>query len=205
MMLTLQRSTIFCVLIALLVTACATKTLTSAWKDPSYQDSPRKIIVIGVAKKTVNKRIFEDEFVRQLKARGTDAVASHIYLLDKKQGDHAVIAAHMQEQNADAVLISRLISKKSKPTHFHGRFSTIPDDYGNWRDYYAYGSQVVYTPGYTAEEEYALIETNLYNARNDKLIWSTVSEVEILGSDQEQIKSYIGVTVNAMAEQKLLK
>jgi hypothetical protein len=193
------------VLIALLVTACATTTLTSAWKDPSYQDSPRKIIVIGVAKKTVNKRIFEDEFVRQLKARGTDAVASHMYLLDQKQADHAVIAAHIQEQKADAVLISRLISKKSMPTRFHGSFSTIPDDYGNWRDYYAYGSQVVYTPGYTADEEYALIETNLYNARNDKLIWSTVSEVVILGSDQDQIKSYIGVTVNAMAEQKLLK
>ncbi len=192
-------------LIAMLITACATTTLTSAWKDPSYQGQPRKIMVIGIAKKPVNKRIFEDEFVRQLKARGTNAVASYTVMPDEKQGDHAVIAAKMKEQGADAVLISRLASKKTVQTYVPGSVYYPPSNYRDWRDYYGYGSQAVYTPGYTAEDEYALMETNLYNAGNNKLIWSASSETEILGSDQNQIKSYIGVMVNAMADQKLLR
>jgi hypothetical protein len=192
-------------LIAMFIPACATTTLTSAWKDPSYQGQLSKIMVIGVAKKPLNKRIFEDEFVRQLKARGTNAVASYTVMPDDKQGDNAVIAAKMKEQGADAVLISRLASKKTVHTYVQGSAYYPPPYYGNWHDYYGYGSQAVYTPGYTAEDEYALMETNLYDAGNDKLIWSAASETEILGSDQNQIKSYIGVMVKAMADQKLLR
>ncbi len=194
--------------IAMLVTACATTKLTSAWKDPSYQRQPHKIMVIGIAKKPLNKRIVEDEFVRQLKARGTNAVASYTVMPDEQQADHAVIAAKMKEQGADAVLILRLASKKTVHTYVPGSASyppSYPSYYGNWHDYYGYGFQTVYSPGYMAEDEYAVMETNLYDAGNDKLIWSASSETEIRGSDQTEIISYIGVMVNAMADQKLLR
>lgn len=49
------------------------------------------------------------------------------------------------------------------------------------------------------------MEINLYDTQDDKLIWSATSETELLGSNQEQIKSYISVMVNAMVEQKLLR
>lgn len=195
----------FGALVAMLITACATTTLTASWKDPLYQGRPHKIMVIGVAKKPVNKRIFEDEFVRQIRARGINAVAGYTVMADEKQGDHTVIAAKMKEQGADAVLISRLASKKTVHTYVPGTVYYPPAYYGNWRDYYGYGSRAVYTPGYTAEDEYALIETNLYDAGNDRLIWSASSETEISGSDQNQIISYIGVMVNDMADKKLLR
>jgi hypothetical protein len=205
MMRTFRSSIGFGVLITMLITACATTQLTSVWKDPTYKGQPRKIMVIVVAKKPVIKRIFEDEFVRQLKARGVDAVASYTVMPDKKQDDHVVVAAKVKEQGADAVLISRLVSKKTVQTYVPGSIYFPPSNYGTWHDYYVYGYQAIYTPGYTAEDEYALMETNLYDARNDKLIWSVASETELQGSNQDQIKSYIGVMVNAMADQKLLR
>ena len=195
----------FGVLMALLITACATTKFTSVWKDPSYRAQPRKIMVIGVAKKAINKRIFEDEFVQQLKARGTNAVASYTVMPDEKQADNTAIAATMKEQGADVVLISRLASKKTVHTYVPGTVTYPPAYYGTWRDYYGYGYQAVYTPGYVAEDEYALMETNLYDADSGKLIWSASSETEIRGSDQNRIKSYVGVMVNAMAEQRLLR
>lgn len=193
------------VVTALLLTACATAPITSVWKDPSYQRQPLRILVIGVAKKPVNKRVFEDEFVRQLKARGTDAVAGYTVMPDTQQRDQVAIAAKMKEQGTDALLITRLVSKKTVQAHVSGSFSVVPSYYGNWRDYYAYGSQVTYTHGYTAEEEHALMETNLYDAGDDKLVWHAISETEIFGSDVDQIKLYIGTMVNAMAKQKLLR
>jgi hypothetical protein len=205
MMRTVRSSVSIGLFIAVIVTACSMTNITSAWKDPSYQRQPRKIMVIAVAKKPITKRVFEDEFVRQIKARGTDAVAGYTVMPDEKQGDHSAIDAKMKEQGADAVLISRLASKKTVHTYVPGSVAYPPAYYGNWRDYYGYGTQAVYTPGYTAEDEYALMETNLYDAGNDKLIWSASSETEIRGSDQNQIISYIGVMVKAMAEQKLLR
>jgi len=205
MKLAMERAIGFGVLMALLITACATTKFTSVWKDPSYRGQPRKIMVIGVAKKAINKRIFEDEFVQQLKARGTDAVASYTVMPDEKQADNTAIAATMKEQGADVVLISRLASKKTVHTYVPGTVTYPPAYYGTWRDYYGYGYQAVYTPGYVAEDEYALMETNLYDADSGKLIWSASSETEIRGSDQNRIKSYVGVMVNAMAEQRLLR
>ena len=202
---TLRNSICFGMLIAMFIPACSTTKLTSVWKDQTYLEQPRKIMVIGVAKKPVNKRILEDEFVRQLKARGMDAVASYTVMPDEKQGDQAVIAAKMKEQGADAVLISRLASKKTMHTYVPGSVYYPPSYYGKWRDYYGHGYQAVYTPGYLAEDEYALMETNLYDAGTDKLIWSASSETEIWGSHQDQIISYIDVMVKTMAEQKLLK
>ncbi len=201
---TIRSSISVTLLCTLFITACAMTNITSRWKDPSYHGQPRKIMVIGVAKRPALKRIFEDEFVRQLKLRGTDAVASYTLMPDTKQGDHTVIAAQMKEHGADAVLISRLVSKKTETTYIPGHFNERPAYYGSWRDYYAYGSQVTYTPGYTVEDEYALMETNLYNAANDKLIWSAASESMMLGSDHHQITTYIGVMIKNMVDQKLL-
>ena len=196
---TLRGSICFGALIAIFIAACATTRLTSAWKDPAYNGQPRKIMVIEVAKKPAIKRIFEDEFVRQLKAHGVDAVASYTVMSDQVQDDHMVIARKVKEQGADAVLISRLVSKKTVHTYYP------PANYGNCWDYYGYCSQSMYAPGYTAEDEYALMETSLYDARNDKLIWSAASETEMLGSDQDQIITYVGVMMKAMAEQNVLR
>ena len=193
------------VLPAMLLSACATTTLTAVWKDPSYQGPPRKVMVIGVAKKPVNRRIFEDEFVRRLKALGTEAVASYTVLPDRQQDDSAAVEAKMNELGADAVLITRLTDKKTVKTIVPGTVYSPPSFYGTWRDYYRYGSQVTYTPAYVAEDEYALMETNLYNAGTDKLIWSALSETEISGSDQRLIQSYVGVMVDAMADEKLFQ
>ena len=200
----LRSTFIFLMFIAALVTACATTQLNSAWKDPSYQTRPAKVMVIGVAKNPAKRRIFEDEFVLQLKARGTEAIASYSVLSDKQQDDHTAIAAKVAQLKADTVLVTRLVSKKTVQVYVPGTVYYPPAYYGTWPDYYRYGYQAMYTPGYIAENEYAIIETNLYEAANNKLIWAASSETGMSDSDQKIIKSYIGVMVKTMVEQGLL-
>lgn len=194
----------FLALIVMLVAACTTPQINAVWKDPSYQAHPHKIMVIGVAKSPVNRRIFEDEFVQQLNAHGTEAIASYTVLPDRQKDDHAVIAAKLAQLGADTVLITRVVSKKNVKFYVPGTVYYPPPYYGRWPDYYGLGYEAMYTPGYMAEEEFAVIETNLYEARNDKLIWSASSETGMHGPDQDRIKSYIGIMVKNMAEQGLL-
>ena len=192
------------ILAAMLVTACATTQLNSVWKDPSYQTRPARVMVIGVAKKPLKRRLFEDEFVVQLKAHGTEAIASYTVLPDKKQDDQVVIAAKVKELGADTVLITRQVSKKTVKTYVPGTVYYPPPYYGTWPDYYGYGYRYMYSPGYIAEDEYAVIETNLYETRHDKLVWAASSETVMSDSNQSLIKTYVGVMVNAMAGHGLL-
>lgn len=182
----------------MLVAACTTTQLTAVWKDPSYQTRPARIMVVGVARNPVNRRLFEDEFVRQLKARGTDAIASYTVVSDEHQVDQDAIAKKVAERGADTVLITRLVSKKIVQVYVPGTPYYPPPYYGSWPDYYGYGYRYMYTPGYIAEDEYAVIETNLYEAKSNKLIWAASSETGINDSNQNLIQTYISVMVNNM-------
>jgi hypothetical protein len=186
------------IFVAMLVTACASTQLTSVWKDPSYQTRPAKIMVVGVAKNPLNRRLFEDEFVQQLKSRGTDAIASYTVIPDEKQGDQAAIAKKVEELGADTVLITRLVSKKIVQVYVPGTPYFPPPFYNTWPDYYGYGYRYMYEPGYIAEDEYAVIETNLYEAKSNKLVWAASSETGINDSDQNIIQGYVGVMVKTM-------
>ncbi|HYR05399.1 MAG TPA: hypothetical protein VEP71_01810 [Gallionella sp.] len=195
---------VYLMLGAMLVTSCATTQIKSVWRDPSYQAHPARIMVIGVAKNPLNRRLFEDEFVRQLKAHGVDAIASYTVLPDKLQDDQAAIGVKVKELGADTILITRMVSKKIVQTYVPGTVYYPPDYYGTWPDYYGYGYRYMYSPGYISEDEYAVIETNLYEALHDKLVWAASSETMMDDSKQKLIKFYIGIMVNNMAGNGLL-
>jgi hypothetical protein len=194
----------FLLLVAVFVSACTTTQITAVWKDPAYHTHPDKIMVIGVAKNPLNRRLFEDEFVQQLKAHGTDAIASYTVLPDAQQDNQPAIAKKVAELGADTVLITRMVSKKNVQVYVPGTPYYPPPYYDTWPNYYGYGYRYMYTPGYIANDEYAVIETNLYEANNEKLIWAASSETGISGSDPYIIKSYIDVMVNNMIGQGLL-
>ena len=192
-------------LAAVLFTACSTINVKAAWKNPSYLAHPQKIMVIGLSKNPALRRIFEDEFVRQIKAHGADATASYMVLPDMDKSNQTAIAEKVKERGADTVLITRLVSTKTVQVYVPGTAYVVPANYGQWSNYYNYGYQTIYTPGYMAEEEYAVIETNMYDAASDALIWSAWSEAGITGSDQSLIKAYINTMVKTMVDQNLLR
>lgn len=187
-----------------LFTACSsTPQMKSVWKDPSYTARPHRVVVIGMAREPLHRRIFEDEFVSQLRARGADAIASYTVLPDAKQDDQAAAAKMVAEQRADTVLLTRLVSKRTVKTYVPGTAYYRPAYYGTWPDYYHYGYDVFATPGYMTESEFALMETNLYDAHTEKLIWAATYETEFASPDPRRIKSYIAVMLDNMAEQGL--
>ena len=183
--------------------ACSTTYISSLWKDPTYQVKPHKIMIIGIAKSAANKRTLEDDFAKQIKLQGTDAVSSYAILPDDKDGNKNAIAAKMKEQGADAVLITRIANRKTVYTNLLEVYAP-PQSYRTWQNYYEYGYGNITSPNNVEETKYAVMETNMYDAGNDKLIWSASSETQITGTDQNFIKSYVNVMVKNMTQQKLL-
>lgn len=201
MMMSLSRYFLSTFVLALLVLpSCATTTkLTSVWRDDGYQDHPKKMMIIGELKQPGNRRIFEDEMVKQLKAVGADAVVSYAAIPEQAGADRDTIAAKMKELGADAVLISRAMDKKTVTTYVPGDVRTgYPEYGGGWHGYYAY------SPGYTVQDQFAVVQTNLYDLKTDRLIWTAASETWIAEDNESLIRSFIKVIIERLVSDKML-
>ncbi len=116
------RMGIVALMSACLLASCAPMTsLTGEWKDPAYQGPVKKVVVLGAAKQESVRNTFEDEFVKQLKARKIDAVASYTIVPFAQMKDRNVVAAKIKSIGADAILVTRLVDRKIVETYVPGR------------------------------------------------------------------------------------
>jgi hypothetical protein len=194
-----------------ILTSCATTKLNSVWRDDNYNRKFNKVLVIGVIKKPALRRFFEGEFVQLLKARGTDAVEGFTVLPSDKEVGKDVIASKLKELDADGVLITRLVDKKTLETYIPGEVYTEhahyapPVHYREWDSYHSRSYRTVYKPGYTIKNEVVIVETNLYDAVSEKLVWSALSETFVEGSSDDLIRSFVQIIIKDLSEKNLLE
>ena len=115
--------------------SCSTTALTAVWKDSAYQGGPmKKVLVIGVFKEQNIKRFFEDEFARQLKPRGVDAVPSYTVFPEEDILDKTTITEKMKELKMDSVLVTRVADVEDVTGY--DTYPTHVDPGGDFYDYY---------------------------------------------------------------------
>lgn len=176
--------------------ACASTTLTSVWKDESYQGGPlRRILIIGVDQNQEMKRLLENEFSRQLKAREVDAVPSYSVLPEDTILTREMIDAKIKELRIDTVLITTLLDVKEVEAYTSPTFFAPGGFYG----YYMECCYSV-TSGYNVD-----IETRIFDANHDTLIWSARSVTALERAPEKSIQSYITAIVSELQNKRLLK
>ena len=187
--------------------SCATTSMKNVWVDSNYEGKLNKILVIGVIKNPGVKRFFEDDFVTQLKARGTESIAGYRVLQSDGEIDKQDLAEKIKELGADGVLITRLVDRKTVETYVPGTSYYTPPShyYGGWHNHYHRSYNYVYEPGYTIKDEVIVVETNLYEASSEKLVWSAISETFREGSDNTLISSFIKVMIDNLYRENVLK
>jgi hypothetical protein len=183
----------------LAIASCAARTsFTSVWKDDQYQGRKLdKILVIGVSKRPEIRKMFEAEFVNKIRALGADGVASHTVVTGDKEMDRSTILANIQTLNADSVLITKLIDREDA-------IKNVAPQHLDLHSQYARSYNYVHNRGYLLQDQAVSLETNLYDARNSRLIWSALTETFIRGDDEEVIKSFINKITDNLQRQKLL-
>jgi hypothetical protein len=183
----------------LITTSCATTTLNAVWKDPNYQGGKReKVLVVGVSKNPTQRRLFEDALVAQLKARGTDAVASYTIIPTEEMSDKAAVESKIKTMEVDTILVTKLVAKKTE------KVSSAPAPYPP--TYYYRGWYDYYSRSYGDEYEYEVtsLETNLYETETGKLIWSAFSDTYVGTASERDIKSFVKVIINSLSDNQLI-
>lgn len=193
------------ILPALLLGACSSTTIKTAWKEAGYQKPLNKVMVLGLAKDQVIRRLFEDTLTARLRERGVDAVAS-APLIPAVKPDAKTIEAVLRKKGFDALLVTRLVSMDKETQYIPPTaYPAYTPRYTTFHGYYDYASPMVYEPGYMVDVTIASLETNLYDVHEgDKLVWSIVSESFNPHQTNKAVEELATVLVKKLDEDGLL-
>lgn len=192
--------------LTIFLTGCAETKVTSVWVDQEYQgEGINNIFVVGVSKDGGLRRIFEDEFVNLFKEKGVTATASYRVVPDEDLRDEKKLDSMVKESGSDTILMTRLIDIRKDTQYIPPDYVYAPPAYyyGGWHGYYNRAYMV--SPGYTVEYETAVLETNVYDLKTDKLIWSARSDAPTDGKMGKHIKDFARSIITQLSEAKLIK
>ncbi len=172
----LLRSVLFA-LAALLLAACQTTSIQSAWYDSSFKGGPfRKIVVIASDGTTADSRVFEDIMVQRLQAAGVQAVPGYTTVPPDARRAEAPFAAAVAATGADGVMLVRLIGVDTK-TQVSTMMMPGPM-IGPWGGFYGpgfYGGGFYAVPEVT-QYDVASVETNVYAVATRTLVWAATTQ-----------------------------
>jgi hypothetical protein len=181
---------------AFLNISCASTTVTDVWKDQNYQGKAQKILVIMAAKSPDMREIFEGRFAAELENRGNNAIQSYKIIPAEEFTDKELVKSRIKSSDADTVLISRLVDTKTMESYSPGLV------YHDWWGYY---NIVSANYGYTRDVQVSYIETNLYDVKTGKLIWSGHSKTERTEGEQQLINTFIRIVIRKLASAGVIR
>jgi hypothetical protein len=160
------------------------------------------MVVIMVARTEHLRDMFEGRFVGELRARGNKATQSHKIVPFEELRDKELAKSKIKSTDADTVLIARLVGSKTIETYVPGAIHGVPIGHSYWGTYY----EIVFVDyGYTGDMEVSYIETNLYDVKTEKLIWSARSKTERTKGEQQLINTFIDIIVKKLSSDKIIQ
>lgn len=197
---------IYLIIAGILISGCAGTTLKDTYVNESLSGKPvSDILVIAVTENERIRRSFEEKFVKQFVAEGIEAISSFdaITIKDTNKLEKEAIVKAVDKFNNDAVIITHLKGIKEKEVYTPPTRTPVYHNYGYY-GYYNYVYDYVYTPGYSKIHTIVRLETNLYDVKTEKLIWSGVSETMDAKSNMQLIEEVIAVVVKELRKKNLL-
>lgn len=162
---------------ALVLAACAsTPKLTNSWRDPQFEGpKPAKLMVLGISRSDVHRRVFEDGFSNALRASGIGGVPAYSELPEQGVIPDERIQAAVKKSGSDAVLTARVIRVDRQIDVRPGMPYAPYGPYG--RGFYGwYGSAWAMSQPDVVQYDVVTIESTLWDMRSGKVIWSGTSE-----------------------------
>lgn len=190
-------------------TSCGPTTeIIGEWSEDEYKTgSIDKLLILGIVdqKKPLLKRKLEDGLVDAFKGTGIDAVASMDYIPYDEIIDSTTFEKHFNDLELDAVLVTRLVGVDKERIVQAGFAYVIPFNsyYGFYGHYYA---AVTYanSSSYLSKNVVVVLETNLYETKDKKLIWSGISKTIDPDKASDVIKSLGAVLADKLSSEGFL-
>jgi hypothetical protein len=187
----------------LLLAGCAMPSPRTAWTwtDPGVTPKPySNLIVFGIAPKPNVRHAYEDNFVLALRTQGGKAGVGHGLLPEGGLGDAQAVKRAIAISGADGVIVTHLLGAQTDRVYVPPMSYRSPELYGRLYPYYQRVYGYVTQPDYYAQFPLLIMETNLYDAVSQKLVWSTRSKTMDPNSEHTTIKDLIRSATRGLSE-----
>jgi hypothetical protein len=189
-----------------LLASCYGTKLVAEWKDEEHQGYPVKIFVVGLSKERGPRSLVEDEFVRQLKARGNDAVASYTVIPGREIPSKEEVLAKVQELGADEIIAVKFLKKDMGGTYTPLRRYAVPQGFEtSYDNYYGGVTSDVGVRDISYDYNVISMETTLYLAATRKPIWSAMSQTSYQQGPIKLIKPFTTTVVKKLVQEKMVR
>jgi hypothetical protein len=200
---TLGAKALLTALVGLAVWGCASTQLIDTWRDPKHSGPPlTRILVIGVTKQAGLRRTFEDEFVRQLQAKGVRAVASYTLIPEDGEVPRDRLAEAVKESGVEGVMVTRLVRVDREAQVYPGTY--VGPSYAGFYRFYSSAWVGFYDPPQVYSYDVVTAETNLFDVRGDTLIWSGTTETFGRRNVKKDVTDFATVIVKALLASKVI-
>jgi hypothetical protein len=201
------RSLIAVSFLLLMINGCASTRLTDVWKDPAYKNGGvSSIMVLAVAAKPENRRMFETHLAAALKGAGVTAVLSSDYLPGAGKFEKNDIKRAAAASQSDGVIITHLVGVENKEVFQPPVYDrSMYNNDASFGYYYAAAAEYVTYPGAVYDRTEVRLETNLFNTASEALMWrasSTTIDPDSVGRAMREISQ---VLVNRLKKSGMLK
>jgi hypothetical protein len=188
--------------LALLLGACAPNTeVIDSWKDPNIgQQRYQKILGVFISQDASLRRAGEDQLAKRL----PNVVPSHSALPQEATSDRDKAREWINEQGFDGVVIMRPVKVDKETTYVPGTSYVVPAGYGSMYGYWGTGWGYAYDPGYVRQDEVVMVETNVYNVSDAKLVWASRTKTYNPESVRQLVDEIVDQTAREMKSQKVV-
>jgi hypothetical protein len=161
-----------------LLAADAQKQKTSivkSWRDPETMIKVgqfNRILVVAFVKDPANRKAAEDDIVKQLKSKGVPSY--QIFGEGVSDMDDEALAEKIKNERFDGAVVMQLINPDKEMQYTPGT-GTYPATYNSFYPYYGGAAKKFSDPEYLAKHDIYTIETNFYSFKDNKLVWSGIT------------------------------
>ena len=167
----------FLIVITALIAGCSSTKITSSWREPDKTvviEKLNKVLVLALFKDETSRHKAEDQMAGYLNGKG---VVSYSYLAAAfNKADEDLLRNKLKADGFDAAVTMRLVDVDKEKIYTPGNTSFYPSYYRNFSGYYYRSWSNYSTPGYYTTTKTYSIETNVYSIKEDKIIWSGLTE-----------------------------
>ena len=194
----------------ILMSCSGAKTeIIGEWQEEDYQKGNiDNVLILGIFNKDkpLLRRNFEDGMTSAFKDGGISATPSMDHMPYDQAVDSTTFEKYFKDLDLDAVVVSRLVGIDQARDYKAGYLYTIP--YNNYYGFYGYyyaGIQYANSTGYLSQNVVVVLETNIYETKDKKLIWSGISETVDPDKASDVIKSFGSELVSKLKKEGYFK
>lgn len=212
-----MKNLIIIILLITVAAGCRPSTeITGSWKNENASASfadIQTVIVTALSGRTGARQQVENDLAAALETKGYRTIKSIDVLpptfTNGETPDREELLSKINGTGADAILTVALIDEETESRYVPGGAGYAPMPrfgyYGTFWGYYNTWYPALHSPGYYEEDKVYFLETNLYDAKTEKLLWSAQSETYNPESLTDFASNFAETVVDQMERDGLLQ